>query len=184
MKTADAVEVAQHCGGGGMSHKDAKLMHDLLEAIGRDKGHLATKDLYAEVVARSRPRSSPTHHMFEWDATKGHALYLLERARQLVMRVQVVFVDAPTERVRARPIVVVEGKRGPVAMERVLSNRDMVAQVLGQAKSALDSWRYRYKQLRHLSELSGVFDAIDVALSPAAVANESNRRRRTRKAAA
>ena len=124
MKVA-AAKTDEVFGGVGLSDADARLVDDLLRTIVRDRGHLKTKDLLKEVIDRSRPESSPTHHLFEWDPVKGHALYLLERARRLVMEVRVVFVEAPkADPVRAWPVRVKDGARGPMPMRQVLGDKE------------------------------------------------------------
>jgi hypothetical protein len=146
-------------GGPGLSNKDAQLVSRLLRSIRRSRGQLKTEDLLKEVIARSRPKSAPTHHLFEWNAAKGHALYLLERARRLVVAVRVVFIEAPeAPPVRAYPVRVIDGNRGPMPMREVLSNKEQAQALLEEALELLERLRVRYA---HLTELNGVFRAMD-----------------------
>lgn len=155
--------INEYVGGPGLSTKDAKLLAALVTSIEEKSGRLNTEELLKEVVARSRPKTSPTHHLFEWDVHKGHALYLMERARQLVMHVKVILIESPEKPVRAFPVVITGGKRGPLAMQRVLDNRDLLAALLEQAKADLEAWQRRYEQLRHIAGLRGVFVAVQKA---------------------
>jgi hypothetical protein len=126
----------------------------------REKGRLTTEELADELVRRSRPKRSETHHLFEWDAQKGHAIYLVERAKSLIMKVKCCFVEAPDEPVRSFPVVVSDGKKGPIAMQEVIGSRELMAAVLEQAKADLETWSRRYERLRRVAELRGVFGAI------------------------
>lgn|GEM_PF-2222118 len=169
MKTS--VETADEIvGGPGLSKKDAEILSALITSIQRELGHLTTKELLEAVISRSRPKKSPTHHLFEWDPVKGHAIYLIERARQLIMRVRVIFAEAPKSPVRAFPIVTTNGKKGPIPMHRALDNRDMMASLLEEAKADLERWTRRYEQLRDLTELRGVFAAVSKATKKRKVA--------------
>lgn len=156
-----ASRVSEYVGGPGLSDKDAQLVGALITSIQRERGRLSTEELLEAVVEESRPARSPTHHLFEWDPVKGHALYLLDRARTLVMAVKVVFADAPKQEVRAFPVVISGGKKGPIAMQRVLDDKDLMAALLEQAKADLDVWRRRYERLRDLAEMRGVFAAVE-----------------------
>jgi len=163
MAIAELTRTSEIVGGPGLSDKDAQLVSALIEGIHREMGHLSTEELLTEVVERSRPKKSETHHLFEWDPAKGHALYLLERARKLVMSVKVIFEEMPKEPVRAYSTIITEGKRGPVATERVLQNRDLMAALLEQAKADLETWSRRYDRLRKVAQLKGVFAAVERA---------------------
>lgn len=149
----------EYVGGPGLSTKDALLVGALITRIQRENARLSTEELLREMIARSRPAESDTHHLFEWDPVKGHALYLMHRARTLVMSVRVVNEEKPEMRVRAFPVVIAEGKRGPMAIKRVLDSRDLTVALLEQAFADLEVWKKRYEQLRELAELRPVFEA-------------------------
>ena len=85
---------------------------------------------------------------------------LVERAKSLIMKVKCCFVEAPDEPVRSFPVVVSDGKKGPIAMQEVIGSRELMAAVLEQAKADLETWSRRYERLRRVAELRGVFGAI------------------------
>jgi len=146
-------------GGPGLSNKDACLVDAMLRSIRGDRGQLKTEDLLREMIARSRPKSAPTHHLFEWDLAKGHTLYLLERARRLVMAVHVVFIEAPkAPPTRNFTVVVTNGNRGYAPMREVMSNREQAQALLEEALADLERLRRRYG---HLKDLNSVFRALD-----------------------
>jgi hypothetical protein len=161
MSTAEISE--EYVGAPGLSDKDARVFNKLLEKIRKDRGHLKSQDFLKEVIDRSRPADSPTHHLFEWDARKGHAIYLIERARQLVMKVEIIFSEMP--KVRAWRGAVIEGVRGPAPIKQIISSKELMAAVLEEAKAALAMWSQKYKDLEKVSELRAVFKAIKPILS-------------------
>lgn len=155
------VEIADILGGPGLSAADAKLVEALLMAIRREKGHLTSREVHEEMIERSRPEDSPTHHLFEWDPIKGHAIYLIDRARRLVMATRVVLMDAPKRPVRAFTTVLLDGKRGPVPMQEIRRNDYLMQAAVEEAKLGIRIWRKKYEDLRTIAELSGIFEAID-----------------------
>ena len=165
MVAAALPEADEIIGGPGVSNADALLIETLLRQIRREQGHQSSEDLFSEVIERSRPTKSPTHHLFEWDPRKGHKMYLLERARRLVMAVRVVFVERPKESpVRAHPVVVTSGKKGPMPLREVLKSSDLTAALLEQAHADLERFQRRYAQLERLAAMRPVFTAIKKTL--------------------
>ncbi len=154
-------EVAEILGGPGLSKADALLVDALIKIIQGEKGHLTSRELHEEMITRSRPADSPTHHLYEWDPVKAHGIYLLERSRRLVMAVRVIFVDMPAVAVRAYPVVITDGKKGPAPMQEVRDNSHLMAAVVEDAKRDLRMWHKRWEHLRAMSELSGVFEAVE-----------------------
>jgi hypothetical protein len=150
----------EYLGGPKLADRDAPIVIAMCEQIVEDRGRLDSSELWDEFVKRSRPKNSPTHHLFEWDPAKQSAIYLRDRARDIITQVRIVWEDAPDEKVRALPTVIVEGKRGPYPMQRVLTDRDMMKGLIEQAKLEADQWARRYQQLCHVAELRGVFAAI------------------------
>jgi len=161
---AVAERIEEYVGGPGLSTADAQLMGALVTSIQRQNARLDTTEILRLVIAKSRPKSSPTHHLFEWDQAKGHALYLMDRARTLVRTIRFVPSETPDEPMQAFPILLTEGKRGPVAMHQVMQSKDMMTAVIEQAKADLVTWRRRYDHLRRVAKMSGVFAAIDGAV--------------------
>jgi hypothetical protein len=145
-----------------ISDKDARLINQELEVIEKTKGRLTTTETAEELVRRSRPASSPTHHLFTWDDKEAADERRLDQARSLIRAVYVVFAELPDQKpVRARVNVEYGGKRGPVTMRRVLQSADLTQQLLEKAQVDLEIWSARYESLRKLAELRHVFEAID-----------------------
>jgi hypothetical protein len=143
-----------------LSKEDSEAVQEILdeEMAGN---RLGTRDARLALIRRSRPKSSPTHHLFEWDVKKQQAEYLLARAGEIIRSVVVVFAELPEVPVRRYHTVVVSGKRGPYPIEKIRGAPEMMQAVLEDAKLDLESWRRRYETLRKHAELSGVFVAIN-----------------------
>lgn len=152
-----------------LSDNDAQLVMALLAEIEADKGRLTTAEVAKELVRRSRPKDSPTHHMFTWDDHEAADAYRLDQARFLVRSVYVVFEEQPEQKpVRAMVNIVHGGKRGPMPMRRVLQSTDLTQQLLEKAQEDLQIWASRYEALRKLADLKHVFVAIDRVAAAAA----------------
>ena len=148
----------QYTAGGLISHGDAQLVGDAITAIETGLGRLSTKEQAAELVKRSRPAKSDTHHLFEWDDRVAAEEHRLARAKDLIRVVCVTFEEHPDTPVHAFPIVVTAGKRGPYPMSKVLASKDLRSAMLEDAKAEMQRFRIRYEGLR---ELADVFAAID-----------------------
>jgi hypothetical protein len=148
-------------GGPGLSDADARLLKELMVEIREERGRLSTAELIEEIVERSRPEESPSHHLYEWDLEKAHSIYLVERTRALIMRVKVVFAEMPDKPTRYVRIVTTEGKRGPLPVREIMQSQDLRSALLEEAREELERWRFRYKLLSKLAELMPVFDAVE-----------------------
>jgi hypothetical protein len=129
--------------------KDAVVIASAVNAIERDKGRLDTQEMAEELVARSRSAGSPTHHLFEWDDRKAARAQRIDRAKELIASVLITFESAAGP-VRAFPVVISEGKRGPMPMRRVLETPDLLEALLEQAMADIETFRRRYERLRAL----------------------------------
>jgi hypothetical protein len=157
--------------GGALRAADVPVVVELLDEItGRDRRRLSTTQCAATLVERSRPKSSPTHHLFEWDNDKAADAHRLEQARDIIRSVTVVFEDAPEHVVRAYPVVNTGGVRGPRPMARLLSEPEVMAELVAQARTDAVAWAKRWARLRDVAELRSVFAEIaKIEASPAAV---------------
>jgi hypothetical protein len=150
-----------------LSRKDAKAIADTLHEIEANKGRLDTAETAEELVERSRAKTSPTHHLFEWNDSKAAVEYRLDQARFLIRAVYVVFEEQPDrEPVRAFVTLTQEGKKGPVPMRRVLNSADLRAAMLEDAKRDALAWQHRYESLRGLVSIARVFKAMGALIKP------------------
>ena len=152
-----------------LSNKDAALVMATLTQIEASSGRLTTTETAKELVRLSRPKGSPTHHLFTWDDREAAEEYRLDQARQAIRAVYVVFKELPAQKpVRAVVNIVHDGKRGPMPMRRVLQSADLTQQLLEKALEDLRIWTTRYEALRGLAELRQVFDTVDQTIKHAA----------------
>lgn len=149
-------------GGPGISKRDAILVADAMRRIEREEGRLDFVEQSDALVERSRSAKSPTHHLFEWDADKGHAIYLRDRARALISFVRVRFVSMPETKLRFFPVVVSGGKRGPMPLPSVMRDDALMRSLVERAKREAVQWAERHRDLRHIAELAGVFSAVGI----------------------
>jgi hypothetical protein len=152
-------------GSAGLSKKDAIAASQTLLEIEREQGRLSTEEQLDALISKSRPKDSPTHHLFGdlWDPSKAQIYALRQRARHIVMAIRVVFEDRPEIPVRAFPTVVVKGKKGPYPMQKVFGNKELTAAVVEQALLDLQNWSRRYDRLREVLALAPIFSSVDRA---------------------
>lgn len=112
------------------------------------------------VVAFARNPKTALHSRFTWDDTEAAKQHRLWQARQLI---KVVIREIPDTETRepVRAYVSLESDRknggGYRTLVSVLSDDDMRAELLAQAKSEMRRWSDRY---RDLTELAKVHEAI------------------------
>lgn len=150
---------------------DAQAVGEALAALEERDGELTP-----EVVEReARKKSSPLHDLFEWDDSEAAYKYRLGQAAHVIRCV--VVIDTPETppmtayvRVDVRPEVedgdLDKDEEPPPARSSyrstavVMSDAELRAQVLDRALNELRAFQKKY---RNLSELAGVFEAIDKA---------------------
>lgn len=115
----------------------------------------------ASVVEFARDPKTALHSQFTWDDTDAAEAWRLHEARNII-RVHVTVLHADSEPVRV--FTSLRPDRGSNAGYRltvdVLSNDDLRAQMLADAKAELQATKRKY---HNLQELSSVWDAIEQA---------------------
>lgn len=115
----------------------------------------------ASVVEFARDPKTALHSQFTWDDTDAAEAWRLHEARNII-RVHVTVLHADSEPVRVftslRPDR--ESNSGYRLTVDVLSNDDLRAQMLADAKAELQATKRKY---HNLQELSSVWDAIEQA---------------------
>ena len=146
----------------GITIADAKVAKALLDNIQKRLGHVDTLTVAADFVEKSRPKSSPTHHMFEWDDRKAAAKQRIAHAHQIIIAIRVTFVERPDAPVRAFPILVSNGVRGPIPIQKVMASPDLTKSMLDQALKELATFKRKYEGL---ADLKDVFASIEKVLA-------------------
>lgn len=121
---------------------------------------LTTEEQAQKLVEEARPEDSPKHDLFEWDDRVAADAHRIDQARGYIMSVKITWVDAPEEEVRAFPAIKFKGKSTYTPMKKVLTSKDMTAQLLETAYQELLAWTNRYRTLEKVAEIRGVFKAV------------------------
>lgn len=116
------------------------------------------------VVDCARDPQSPLHGQFQWDDTEAAASWRLHQARMLISRVVVTY-EAPKGAVDHQVFVSVTTDRkaeggGYRVLADALSDDELRKQLLADARADMSTFRRKYARL---TELSGVFDAMEAA---------------------
>jgi hypothetical protein len=143
--------------GARVSKSDAQILTPVLLQMAEENGEVTEEEL----VKRATPKSSPLHKlsMWEWDDTKAAHLHRLEVARSYIRSFEIVFEGCPP--VRAFPEVTINGRDTYVTMQKVLSESDLLEQVLKDAIDQAKAWQRRWEALRQVEKLKPLFSAID-----------------------
>jgi len=147
-----------------LSDEQAERYGTHIETMLEDFDVLKPDDVLNDAVS---PKS-PLHDFFEWDDSLAAQKYRVNQAAYLLRSIHVtVKVDREETNIRAFHRVVVrhhtsdnggKGAKGYVTLTRVMSDKELRAQIIEEALRQLQSWRDKYKQY---SEFSLVFSAID-----------------------
>lgn len=114
-----------------------------------------------EVVDAARSSKSPLHSCFDWDDVTAANEARLERARMLIRCViRVVKQKGNPEKMVLQYVnlTIPDEGRGYVTTARVMSDEELRRRMIADALKGLEAWRKRHAML---SELQGIFDAID-----------------------
>lgn len=115
------------------------------------------------IVDAARSPTSALHSFFEWNDSKAAEKYRLIQAGMLVRHVQVVITPPDMEPRTVRAWVSPSPGGGYFGVARVLSDKEMRARLLEQARTDLIAFQNRYNVL---TELDRVFAAIEASLTP------------------
>jgi hypothetical protein len=126
---------------------------ETIELIRKKKGSVTPEML----VAAAKAKASPIHGCFTWNDKEAGKLRRLDEARYL-LRMVTVEVETDNEPIVTRAFVSISDSTEYTTIEAAMSDEDMRAQLLMQAKKELRSFKQKYAQLK---ELSQVFEAIN-----------------------
>ena len=140
----------------------AQTVGKTLERIERRDGTI-TREAFLE---ESRPEDSPTHACFEWDDSVAAEKYRLNQSSAVIRDIKVTIVSESAEPVKTAAFVNI--MPNPTAQEAqyqsvdvAVSDTDTRKTVLQNALDDLIKLRIKY---RDLTELAGIFDAIEKAM--------------------
>lgn len=128
-----------------------------LESIRKRSGGELTPQA---VVDAARDPDHPLHRCFLWDDTEAAERYRQAQARTLIYSVRVRTEGAGDRHLGYVNVKTTEGGNAYLPAAVVMSDEAMREQSLADCMKVLDGFRQRYE---HLSELAGVWAAIDHA---------------------
>lgn len=107
------------------------------------------------IVERAKARSSPLHDFFTWDDTRAAHAWRVNEARDLIRSYSVVIQQQPP--IKTRAFVSLKSVRakggGYLPLARVMSDRELHAEMLRDALDDLEWWRKRYEKLQELQPI-------------------------------
>ena len=167
MKTKTKREHFAPTAGSGLNKTQAEKVGATLKQIEKKNGAIKP-DI---VVDHARAESSPLHEFFTWDDTAAAEKCRLDEASRLIRSIRIIKPDMPTaEQPIIRAFVNVkasddersfEGK-GYISFARSQTVESYRDQVLASAKSELQSWARRYKDLQEFSAVYAAIDTVEI----------------------
>ncbi len=129
---------------------DAKKVADEISSIGDS----ATP---AQILDKARDNKSELHKCFDWNDSEAAEKWRLHQARNIVC--SLVYKEESKEAAPSvRLFFKTDNECGYKPTSLILQNKDEYKKLLSRALAELNSFKAKYKTL---SELDGVFDAID-----------------------
>ena len=143
---------------------EAEVFGHALEQIDRDFGRITAE----QVVNRARDPDSNIHNIFSWDDEKEAEKWRRHHARQLIGSLVTISVKVE----HAHPLEVrgffsvqetPNSNRAYLPTERILTNRDLKAMLLGDAAKELDSFLVKFAGIVAVGSpaITHVHEAID-----------------------
>ncbi len=120
-----------------------------------------------EIVDAARDESSVLHSLFEWDDTEAAEQWRLYQARHIVRKVYIVLSKHEERKTRFYVSLRSEREKGGGVIRvvtNIMSDDDLRAEYIEDAKADLKAFRDKYETLRELSGFASLFKAIDAAL--------------------
>lgn len=140
-------------------HPDASVVGAHIELLRKQcKGEITPKD----IVDDARHGNSPLHSFFEWDEGAAAEAYRLGQARGLIRSVVAIYTspNKPALRTRAYVHIPEHGAEHYRELGHAMSQSKTRTMILQRALNEFQQWRKRYQDLKELSELFDIADAI------------------------
>jgi hypothetical protein len=144
---------------------DSQVAGEYLNDLGEKHGGITPELL----VDESKTKDALFHSCFEWNDKKAAAGYRVVQAKEILRNITVIKVESSDDdkvemqEVRAfHSIEVEDGKQKYISLPVILSDEDMMKQMLQRAIRELTSFRNKYKALQ---QLQPVFEIIDKLVS-------------------
>ncbi len=108
-----------------------------------------------KIVEVARNENHPLHGEFEWDDEKSAHEHRLLQARNLIVKVKIIYEDRTVQAFHNVRIVEEDGSRSQAyyPIEIILSNEDKRRQLMEGAMREIDYWREKYETISELSSI-------------------------------
>lgn len=118
----------------------------------------------ARVVENATPETSPLHPLFEWDDAKAATAHRETQARYLLRAIVTTYGEESEEKT-VRAFVSIKEDDGGVYenVYDVMQNPLYRNQVISRARSELEQWARRYRNLEEFSHVVGFIEGLDAA---------------------
>lgn len=155
-------------GATGVSQKTAETLGPLLVMLA-EKG---VKSVPRELVKLAQPKSHPAHKYFEWDDVIAGAQHRLQQARLYQQRIVYEVIVRSSSKANLKttmrcvyPIKGLNGETRYISGSAMTRDVDAMAQLIERALCQIVVWKNTYSHLRGVSELTGIFDAVEKVLA-------------------
>lgn len=130
-------------------NKNEVVLQVLVE-IEKKTGRLDPKD----VVKEAESITSPLHKYFEWDDSVAAEAFRLWQARHLInhVKIEIMGKEAPaywSAKINTNDVEV----QGYYSTKRVLSEKEILLQVMQSAIEEIKYWQKKYKTIKDLAEI-------------------------------
>jgi hypothetical protein len=127
------------------------IVAEVLNEIEKKRGFITP----TAVVQEAADENSPLHNYFTWDDSKAAHGYRLWQARELITSVNVEIMGKQTGAFWNAKINIEKDQdfQAYFSARKVLSNKELYAQVLSQALTELLYWQKKYKELKELRDI-------------------------------
>ena len=129
---------------------DAHKVADEILAIGQS----ATT---AQILDKARDENTELHKCFDWDDAEAAEKWRMQQARHIVCNL-VIKAESDAPKPEVRVFFKTDNESGYKPTVFIMQDKEEYQKLLSRALMELNSFRKKYKSL---TELDGVFDAID-----------------------
>ena len=137
-----------------MSKKD--IIQQELQKIAKEQGNL----MPSKIVEMASDENHPLHDQFEWDDDKAAYSYRLFQARQMIVKVKIVYKDNPVQAFHNIKVVEDDGTRSQAyyQIEVILGQEDKKLQLLKNAAKEIKYWQSKYENISELSKVVNIVE--------------------------
>lgn len=142
-----------------ISDDDAQIIGEFCDELIQKHGTVSPKLFLREARHDKRVR-----HFIDWDNDHAAEQWRLTQARRLIVSFTVTVAREDKE-VEVRAFHYVDSERGHQPINRIVEDKEMSELVLDRAKKDAVRWYHQYQNLRDVTSLAPIFDAMEKALS-------------------